>query len=137
MAVKEKLLVFLPFLKPAFEGKQGILAQIDHPAHAVLFSLEEMNLSVLDVQVIEFQAQGLPDPDAGPQKQENQSPVPDVVDHGNQFSDVGGLDGPGQGLRQLQSNTALKGRGSNDILFHQEVQKGHQEGQSRPDSGDP
>jgi hypothetical protein len=66
LTVKEKLLALVPFLKPAFKGKQGILAQLDHSAHAVLFSLEEMNLSVLDVQVIQSQAQGFPDPDACP-----------------------------------------------------------------------
>jgi hypothetical protein len=66
LTVKEKLLALVPFLKPAFEGKQGILTQVDHSAHAVLFSLEEMNLPVLDVQVIQSQAQGFPDPDPCP-----------------------------------------------------------------------
>ena len=46
LAVKDKLLVLVPSPKPEFYGKQGIIAQIDHPPHAVLLSLKEMDLSV-------------------------------------------------------------------------------------------
>ena len=43
-AVKDELLGLVPAAEPKFEGEEGIIAQIDHSAHAVLFSLEEMNL---------------------------------------------------------------------------------------------
>jgi hypothetical protein len=48
-AVKDELLGLVPAPEPEFEGEEGIIAQIDHPPHAVLLSFEEMNLSALDV----------------------------------------------------------------------------------------
>jgi hypothetical protein len=52
LAVKDELLVLVPSPEPEFDGEEGIIAQIDHPPHAVLLSLVQMNLSALDVQIV-------------------------------------------------------------------------------------
>ena len=62
LAVKDELLVLVPSPKPEFYGEQGIIAQVDHPPHAVLLSLEEMNLSAPDIEIVQPKAQGLADP---------------------------------------------------------------------------
>ena len=46
LAVKDELLVLVPSPQPEFDGEQSIIAQIDHPPHAVLLSLVQMNLSL-------------------------------------------------------------------------------------------
>jgi hypothetical protein len=51
-AVKDELLVLVPSPKPEFDGKERIVAQVDHPPHAILLSLEKMNLPALDVQIV-------------------------------------------------------------------------------------
>jgi len=52
LAEKDELLVLVPSPKPEFDGKQRIIAQVDHPPHAFLLSFEEMNLPALDVRII-------------------------------------------------------------------------------------
>jgi hypothetical protein len=52
LAIKDELLVLVPSPQPEFDRKQRIIAQIDYSSHAVLLSLEEMNLSALDIQII-------------------------------------------------------------------------------------
>jgi hypothetical protein len=52
LAVKEELLALVSSPEPEFHGKEGIIAQVDHPPHAVLLSLEEMNLSFPDIQIV-------------------------------------------------------------------------------------
>ena len=64
--VKDELLVLVPSLKPELDRKQGIIAQVNHPPHAVLLSLEEMDLSVPDIEIVQPKAQCLADPYASP-----------------------------------------------------------------------
>ena len=52
LAVKDELLVLVPSPEPEFDGKEGIIAQLDDSPHAVLLSLVQMNLSALDVQIV-------------------------------------------------------------------------------------
>ena len=52
MTIKEEVLVLDPAPKPELDGKQSIIAQVDYPPHAVFFSLENMNLSVSDIQIV-------------------------------------------------------------------------------------
>jgi len=60
--VKDELLVLVPSLKPELDRKQGIIAQVNHPPHAVLLSLKEMNLSVPDIEIVDLQPKKLADP---------------------------------------------------------------------------
>jgi hypothetical protein len=100
-AVKDELLTLVPSSQLEFEGEKGIIAQVDDPPHTVLLSLEEMNLSALDVQIVYPQPQGLADLYPCPQKEKKQGPVPDVLNHREKFSHIGGVHSPRQGFRQL------------------------------------
>ena len=52
LTVKDELLVLVSSPKPEFYGEEGIIAQVDHPPHAVLLSLEKMDLSIPNVQIV-------------------------------------------------------------------------------------
>ena len=86
LAVKEKLFFLVPSIEPAFEGEERVIGEVDHPPHAVLFSLEEMDLSVPKIEIVEGETEGFTDPDAGPKKEQDEGPVPGVVDHGEELS---------------------------------------------------
>jgi hypothetical protein len=55
LTAKEKLLALVPSPEPEFNGKEGIIAQIDHSPHAVLLSLIEMDLPTLEIQIVQRQ----------------------------------------------------------------------------------
>ena len=66
LAVKDELLLVVPSPKLEFYGKERIIAQVDHPPHAVFLSLKEMNLSSPDIEIVQPQSQCLADPHARP-----------------------------------------------------------------------
>ena len=136
LAVKEKLLFGIPSLEPALEGEEGIIGNVDHSPHAVLLSLEEMDLSVTKIEIVEREAEGFTDPDARPQKQQDEGPVPGVVDHGEELSHILGVYGPGKRVGELEPDRLLQGSPGDDILLDQEVEKGNDAGHPGLHRGD-
>ena len=80
LAVKEKLLFGIPPLKPAPQGEECIIRKVDHPPHVVLLSLNELDLSIPEIEIVEGEAEGFTDPDAGPQQKQEEGPVSCVMD---------------------------------------------------------
>ena len=109
LAVKEKLLFGIPSLEPALEGEECIIREVDHPPHAVLLSFEEMDLSLPKIEIVEREAEGFTDPDAGPQEKQDEGPVPGVVDHGEELSHILGGYRPGKRIGELEPDRFFQG----------------------------
>ena len=122
--------------QPALQGKEDVVAQIDHPAHAVLLSLKEMDLSLLEIDVVHGETEGLADPHACPQKEKDQRAVPGSVDNPDELRYIVGVHGPGEGVGELQSDPFLEKGPRNDFLLHEEVEEGDDGGHPRPYRGD-
>jgi hypothetical protein len=137
VAVKDKLLVLIPSPKPEFQGHKNIVAQIDHPPHAVLLALEEMDFSIPDIEIVQPKPQGLADPHARAQEQKDQGPVPDVVNRREKLFHIGGVHGPRKDFRKFELHSPLQNRTGNDLLLHQEMEKSDDARKPRPHRGDP
>ena len=96
-----------------------------------------MDLSVLQIEIVQAKSQGFSDPHTGAQEEKDQGSIPDVVNHQKKFLHIGGMHGARQDLRELERNPPFEKRKGNEVLFHQEMQKSNQAGQSRPHRGDP
>ena len=131
LAIKEELLFRIPSAEPALQREECIVRNVDHPSHAVLLSLVEMHLAVPEIDIIERETEGFADPDARPQKKQNECPIPGVVDHGEEPSHILGGQRAGKSIGKLEPDRFLQGAPGDEILLDEEVEKGDDEGHPR------
>ena len=108
LTVEDEYLLRISPLEPALQGKGGIIGEVDHPAHIVLLSFHQMDFSLLEIDVPHRKPQCFADPDAGPDEEQDESPVPGVVDNGEEPLHILQVHNPRQCLGKLQPDPSFE-----------------------------
>ena len=91
-----------------------------------------MNLSLFQIDVIHRKRKRFTDPDACPQKKKDKRPVPCVIDDREELFNILGVHGSGEDIGDLQLDPSLEKGCRDDILLHEEVEKGNDRRHPRP-----
>jgi hypothetical protein len=117
------MVVRIPAGEPAPQSTQGIIAHIHDSANPVLLSLNNLNAFLRKIQISHRCVQQLPNTHPRSQKHQDHGPVTGGLDHREQRFDVFRVNGPGQGIGNLDAHPSFQDIGMHDLSFDEIVKK--------------